>query len=209
MTGATRAQIRNKDIGNGLAKRRFAFPRRAAFHHQPNGPPIPLIRNPSHRSEIAVLDCQVGAMIEEDRKCLQSLGRAPVENIPPHWSAGVQAVGIGSRVEQELRWCGSGFHDSIQGPVVRGKGTVGIPASVEHRLDDFGRCRRLVEVVEPVCEQRLAPMRSVEIANLRKEISDKRSIVALKGVRQLALEGQKKLKSPAMRWSLDILSKAL
>src|SRR5207237_3104672 len=87
----------------------------------------------------------------------------------------------------EFRWCGSGAHHSIQGPVVRGKGTVGIPASIEHRLDDFGRRRRLVEVLESECEQRLAPMRSVEIANLRKEISDKRSIVGLKSVRQLAL----------------------
>jgi len=51
-------------------------------------------------------------------------------------------------------------------------------------------------------------MRSVDIANLRKEISDERSIVGLKGVRQLALRRPEKLKSPAMRWSLDMLCKA-
>ena len=36
-------------------------------------------------------------------------------------------------------------------------------------------------------------MRSVEIANLRKEISDKRSIVGLKGVRQIALRRPEKI----------------
>ena len=89
---------------------------------------------------------------------------------PPDRPSGVETVGAGARVQQQLRHLRTTADSPIKRPPSAGHFDSGVGAGGEHLLHDLDRCGRGIEVRHAEPEQRIpVPMSGIQIADSRNE----------------------------------------